>query len=63
MTTITVWLLLSIGLNGERTASPTQVVERFKTVEACEFVANSVRESRTRDKAVVRCVQATVVKP
>jgi hypothetical protein len=63
MTTITIWLLLSIGLSDSRAASPTQVVERFATVQACEFVANSIREARTVDRAVVRCIQATVVKP
>jgi hypothetical protein len=63
MTTITVWLLLSIGLSDNKAASPTQVVERFATVQACEFVADMVRESRTMNKAVVRCVQATVVRP
>ncbi len=62
MTTITVWLLISVG-SDNYAGSPVQVVERFAHARDCESVALAARESRRNAIPVLRCIQATVVKP
>lgn len=59
MTTITLWLLVSVG-NGR---VPTVTVERFTNPQACQAVADAIREDQTINRADLRCIQATVVKP
>lgn len=62
MTTIIVWLLVSVGHNWSH-AIPTNVVERFPTAEDCEATAVAIRDARELGKPILRCVQARVVKP
>lgn len=59
MTTIVIWLLVSIG-NGR---VPTVTVDRFATPQACQAVADEIREDQTLNRADLRCIQATVVRP
>lgn len=63
MTTITVWLLISIGYNGSNAgyAQPTLVVERFATVQECQRVAKVIVDS-SYGGARLQCVQATVAR-
>jgi hypothetical protein len=63
MTTITVWLLISIGgWAGSSAATPNVLVERFATVEECQRVAEVIKQSLANN-STLRCIQATVIKP
>jgi len=59
MTTVTLWLLVSLGFDAYRNSSSTIVVERFAAVEECQRV-NKVLSAAT-NSSPLRCVQATVV--
>ena len=59
MTTVTLWLLISLGLDTHQNRRPTIVVERFATVDECQRV-NKVLSANTYSEPL-RCVQATVV--
>lgn len=62
MTTVTLWLLVSVGAHiGYMGGAPTQVVERFATQEECVRVARSIYEPT--QKARLQCVEAKVAKP
>lgn len=58
MTTITVWLLMSIGTSNYA-GSPHMVVERFATEQECVRVAAILRSGTLRQP--VQCIQATVL--
>lgn len=61
MTTITIWLLISLpGISGTSSSVPTTLVERFATVTECERVRGVIQGSSIRQPML--CVQATVVK-
>lgn len=64
-TTITLWLLISIGSSHPYGFS-SSVVERFKTQSECMKVANAVYAESTKRKTLyspaLMCVQAEVVK-
>lgn len=62
MTTITLWLLISVG-SGRHDGYPTTVVERFATESACIQVARAAYDGRSYDRPALRCIQATVVRP
>ena len=62
MTTITIWLLVSIGSFGTGVTAPTQVVERFATGEECQRVLGVLYESSGVYVKRHRCIQATVVR-
>jgi len=57
ITTVTLWLLISVG-KYER--FNTAIVERFATVGECERVRKLVDETTSRPPAM-RCIQATIV--
>lgn len=61
MITITIWLLVSIG-GGAYAGTPTGIIERFKDVEECQRVANIIYNVRSYQPAIVKCIQATVLK-
>lgn len=62
MTTVTLWLLMSIGYDHYSAGNqPTSVVERFATLQECERVREAARV-RTMGNPLLRCVQATVVR-
>ena len=59
MTTLTVWLLLNIGVSN----GPTMLIERFATESECARVANIIRQTqRITVVDPVRCIQTTIVK-
>lgn len=60
MNTLTLWLLISIS-SGHSYAGPSQVVERFPTMQECERVAQLIRSSREWNMSVLRCIQTTIV--
>lgn len=60
MSTVTLWLLISIGQNSSA-GSPHQVVERFATKQECVRVAEILRGGSQRTN--VQCIEATVVRP
>ena len=61
MNTVVLWLLVSVGTMD----SPTQVVERFATMQECsrvqQLISNSDHDRGFR-VSTVRCIQATVVR-
>ena len=59
MTTVTLWLLVSLGVDYDKNRRPTIVVERFATVDECQRV-NKVLSANIYSEPL-RCVQATVV--
>lgn len=54
MTTLTVWLLITIGSNA-------QVVERFDSMGECERVASYMRRASDTRQPVLGCIEARVV--
>lgn len=63
MTTVTVWLLVSVGWN-TLGAPPTTVVERFATAQECSRVLNVLQSSvEGKRHPLLVCALATVVKP
>ena len=60
MTTLTLWLLVSLGMDHHQNRRPVVVVERFATVEECQRVKKVLSEDNYHT-GVMRCVQATVV--
>lgn len=66
METATIWLLISIGVMGNSYAgysTPSHVIERFPTLDACAQVATAIRTATLHDTTPVRCVQATIIFP
>lgn len=61
MTTITVWLLISLSSRAYN-QRPVTLVERFATVEECQRVQELVK-NYPEATGITRCIQATVVKP
>jgi hypothetical protein len=62
MSTITIWLLVSLGSSAGNTSNSgraTQVIERFATQEECMRVYKVIT---IPSREPVQCVQATVVK-
>lgn len=61
MNTVLIWLLVSVGSS----RTPTQVVERFATVEDCEVVAKAAREGKAwgYGEAQLQCIKARVARP
>jgi hypothetical protein len=63
MTTVTLWLLVSLGWN-TLGAPPTTVVERFATAQECSRVMDVLNSSIDGKRhPMLLCVQAAVVKP
>lgn len=61
MTTVTLWLLVSLPINSSgHYATPTSIVERFTSAAECNRVAEIMRLSSTVPK--LQCIQATIVK-
>lgn len=60
MKTITIWLLISLGSNVNTNSRPTQVVERFATVQECQRIVEVL--SGWGRNGMHQCVQATVVR-
>jgi hypothetical protein len=56
MTTVTLWLLITVGYQ----TGHLSVLERFTTAEECARVQAVIRS--TFDRPGLRCIQATVVK-
>lgn len=63
MTTVTLWLLVSIGGYGYREAFPSVTVAQFATVQECERVQRVIQSSNEFTRPMLRCIQAAVVKP
>lgn len=57
MTTITLWLLVSIG---HATRPETSVVERFASAAECQRVLLLIRQTSA---PALRCIEATIAKP
>lgn len=63
MTTITLWLLVSIGTFGGQgaTNSPTFVIERFATEEACRSAWGKLENAYRTYVPRLVCIKADVV--
>jgi hypothetical protein len=59
MTTLTVWLLVSLGNTSYQQSRPTVTIERFATLEECQRV-RKVIDGNLRPQMM--CVQATVAR-
>lgn len=63
MTTVTLWLLISVGAGYNGTgALPTQLIERFATRDDCLHVANDLLGMYESGKPRLRCVEAKVAR-
>lgn len=63
MTTVTLWLLVSVGAGWNGTgAMPTLVVERFASREACVAVATELLGLYEHGKPRLRCIEAKVAR-
>ena len=60
MTTVLLWLLISMPTDWDKNRTPATLVERFATVEECERVRKVIQGSR--GEPLLKCVQAAVVK-
>lgn len=60
MTTITLWLLISLQSRSSP-QRPVTLVERFATVDECQRVAAVIRDAG--QSSITKCIQAHVVKP
>ncbi len=60
MTTITLWLLVSIG---SAATSPTVPIERFASRQDCVDAMAQIVSATERYRAPMACIQAKVVKP
>lgn len=60
MTTIVVWILISISTSYYNNGTVT-VIDRFPTAQVCEFVRQNMPQGRAGGHEA-RCVQATVVR-
>lgn len=64
MTTITLWLLVSIGTTRYgHPNTPTMVVERFATAQECERVRNWMAPGKHTGEPALGCIEAKVVRP
>lgn len=59
MTTITIWLLISVGSYAHH---GTRVVERFASGEECQRVLLLIRDPSSFGKPSLACIQATVLR-
>lgn len=62
MSTVTLWLLVSLGASTYQQPKPYVAVERFATAEECMRVA-TVLHGDGFNRPPLKCVQATVYKP
>ena len=63
MTTVTLWLLISVGAGWSGSgAMPTQVVERFASRDECVRVATDLLDLYQSGKPRLRCIEAKVAK-
>jgi hypothetical protein len=66
MGTMTLWLLIAFGRGYTYSAGASTpgavVVERFATLEECQRVARII-SNHDNGPNMLRCIQATVVKP
>ena len=60
MTTITVWLLISLN-TGSYPQRPITLVERFATAAECQRVAGVIKSAT--GFPITTCIQAEVIKP
>lgn len=61
MNTVTIWLLISVGMSG----SPVSVVERFVSEAECSRVQRIIADTppaRGYSITTTRCIQANVVR-
>lgn len=63
MTTVTLWLLISLGRSSTKDyATPTVTVERFVSSQECERVRQVIDNSLSWGSPALRCIQATVAR-
>ena len=60
MTTITVWLLITVG---GYNANEVVVVDRFPDAEQCEHVRKAIPFWTEGKRKETRCIEAKVVRP
>jgi hypothetical protein len=56
------WLLVAVGTSAGMAGPPTQVVERFATVQECTRVRDAIAEATAMRGPTLRCVEATVAR-
>ena len=59
ITTVLVWLLVSLPTDYDKNRKPAVTVERFATVEECERVKKVISDSSTF-RPEMRCIQANI---
>jgi len=64
VTTVLVWLLVSLPVDWDRNRKPTVVVERFATAEECERVKKAIGSARPQlaSEDSLLCIKATIAK-